>query len=286
MGKDLIPVAREYDTSILNIDPTILGKKLYEAAFPSWKRATIEIASLEQMKAQGQKRTRADVRRYIHEKIGGIMKHHAVIGKILSEYCPESPTCTEYNALGHKLPSKGLLDEADKIISFRLHPDRFPHDPEQQKLATNILFETKGAIEFLRNPDKESRKLHEVIIKATENNPKTAAKIGAIFAEAKGQKGVQSEIPKSAGKLKGRTALIATGVVLSALAVYAAYKTLQGRDKKKSNDGKDEENKQLRDKLTAQEAQTEHPQKSFVAAEDLRRASSKQQTSAGVPSVA
>ncbi len=236
MGTAIVPVARTYDTGILSVEPAVFGEKLY-SMLPNWQRATMEIISLEQMKANGNKNVNRDfVRNHIHETLGKVTKSHVVVGKILSEYCPDSPVCAEYNALGHKLPNKELLEKAQKILGFSLHPDKFPNNPEQQKIVTGILREAQGAAEFLKDIPRENAELHKAIIGAIKINPKSAEKMEQIFAELKGQKKpAQQAVTKALGKLKGKNALIAAGAFIGASAIYSGYKIFKDKTENKKD---------------------------------------------------
>ncbi|MEZ5691418.1 MAG: hypothetical protein R3D71_07120 [Rickettsiales bacterium] len=234
MGTSLIPLVKSYDTSILGVDPAKLGKEIYEA-LPSWQRAAIELLQLDEQHARGNKISRNDISKIIHDKLGSVAKSHAVVGKMLSEYLPDDPITAEYNKLGHKLPNKELLDKVGGKLKKILHPDRFTLNPEMQKEINKISTEVSGAIEFLRKP--ENTRDYKAIIDSVKINPEIISKIENVFNKAKGQKNVSSAagaVKGAVGRLKGNKALVALASVLGigiAYGGYKAYKSKQEKDK-------------------------------------------------------
>lgn len=273
MGTALIPVERVYDTKIIGVAPEDIGKKIYDI-LPAMSRAILESAQLVANRIQNPNTIIGDVKNIIHEQVGHVAKAHAVIAKVFSEYCPNSGVHGEYRALGHRLPNKDLLDKVQTEVGFKLHPDKFSNNPELQKQASHVLSNVNGSIEFLRSPPQDKRhavQTYNTIVDGIKKSPDGAAKLEAAFAEIKGQKPSSSVVQKLAKNLKGKKILIALGAGLAALGVYAGYKALKG---KKS------EEQEIEYKGVSSAAQGgeigDKSVKSFVAAENERRANNAQ----------
>jgi hypothetical protein len=233
---------------ILKVDPSAIGKKIYEI-LPEFRRTLIESAVSLQLKIQRKFQPGAEVnskmvQEAIHNQLGSTAKARLVLEHLLHTHLPESSVYQEYLKLGSALPGGDLLKETKKALSRVFHEDRNIGNPELIKKYEGVMAQAQQSITYLGK--SEHCALYNQIAPMVEKLS-GKGKITDIFDGILGRQkagataaneGAFAKIAKRIREAKpeNKLAMLAgASVVLGALVAYGMSKI--NKDKKEESPG-------------------------------------------------